>query len=746
MTLNNKKILFAWPYALLTAILLPCSAYGGNDPEADSGFPFSNPDLPIEERVSDLLSRMSLEEKVAQMQNATPAIPSLGIPDYNWWNECLHGVGRSMDNVTVFPQAIGIAATFDEKAVLEMGNIIAEEARAIYNEARDTGKEGFQYKGLTFWTPNINIFRDPRWGRGQETYGEDPYLTALIGKALVSGLQGTDPVRLKTSACAKHFAVHSGPEPERHTFNSEVSDYDLWDTYLPAFRALVTEAGVSSVMGAYNRFRGEPCCANDELTKILREDWGFTGYVTSDCGAIDDFFKHHKTHPDAASSAADAVRHGTDLDCGTIFASLMEAVERGLITEEEIDASLARLLTIRFRLGAFDPENRDPFASLPYSVLEADGHKAHALDMARKSMVLLKNNGILPLESDQKCIAVLGPNADDEDVLFGNYNGIPSDAVTPLEGIRERSGAEIICLKASGYTSGKTDDSTIIKAIEKADIVIYAGGISPRLEGEEGDAGKEMLTGFSGGDRTSIMLPEVQTEVMKLVKKAGKPLIFISMSGSAIAFPWEAEHADAIIQAWYGGQAAGTAIADILWGDYNPSGRLPVTFYANDSQLPDFRDYSMAGRTYRYFSGTPLYPFGYGLSYTEYEYGKPEALTSGPRTGDSLTVVTTVENTGKREGEEVVQLYVSYPDAPDPKPIRALKGVKRIALMPGERQTVGFTLSPRDLALVTEDGRTVCRPGRVCIYVGGMQPASESDIRDHSVCISIKGKETELPR
>ena len=743
---HTMKISFLQKIHLICTCLVSPALFLSAQEHSAPVFPFNDPGLPIEERVKDLISRMTLEEKVAQMQNVTPAIPSLGIPAYNWWNECLHGVGRSQDMVTVFPQAIGIAATFDEAAVLEMGNIIASEARAIYNEANHTGKEGFQYKGLTFWTPNINIFRDPRWGRGQETYGEDPYLTALIGKAMVQGLQGSDSVYLKTSACAKHFAVHSGPEPERHVFNSEVSDYDLWDTYLPAFRALVTEAGVSSVMGAYNRFRGQPCCANDELTEILRDDWGFEGYVTSDCGAIDDFFKHHKTHPDAASAAADAVRHGTDLDCGTVFASLTDAVAQGLIAEEEIDSSLARLLTIRFRLGVFDPVENDRYSTLPYSVLEAPGHQAHALEMARKSMVLLKNNGILPLKSNLRCIAVLGPNADAPDVLLGNYNGFPSEIVTPLEGIMKKSGAEIIYLKASGYTDDKVDDSVLDNAIQRADMVIYVGGISPRLEGEQGDAGNERLTGFRGGDRTSIMLPSVQTEVMKHVKEAGKPLVFVSMSGSAIAFPWEAENADAILQAWYGGQAAGTAISDILWGDCNPSGKLPVTFYADDSQLPDFTDYSMSGRTYRYFTGTPMYPFGYGLSYTEYEYSRPRVVTRRPSAGDGLTIVTSVRNIGEIAGEEVLQLYVSHPDAPAPKPIRALKGIKRVALLPGEEQTVQFELDSRDLSVVRQDGRSVCYPGRIEIYIGGSQPTSDTDFRQNSVTVDIRGREVVLPR
>lgn len=716
-------------------------------PSAAQEYPFRDPKLPLDERVRDLVSHLTLEEKAAQMQNLTPAVERLGIPAYNWWNECLHGVGRSWDKVTVFPQAIAMAATFDPEALQEMGRITSTEARAIYNEANRTGKGGLQYKGLTFWTPNINIFRDPRWGRGQETYGEDPYLTGLLGKAIVRGLQGDDPVRLKTSACAKHYAVHSGPEPSRHVFNAEVSDYDLWDTYLPAFRDLVVDARVSSIMGAYNRFRQQPCCASDLLMlDILRGDWEFGGYVTSDCGAIDDFFKHHKTHPDAASAAADAVRHTTDLDCGEIFGHLPEAVCRGLISEEEIDESLTRLMTIRFRLGAFDPAELDPYATIPYSVLESESHKAHALKMAHESMVLLKNNGLLPLPNNLRRIAVLGPNADAPDVQLGNYNGVPSEIITPLIGIRAKTGAEIVYLRASDYTTPEADPDAIARAVEGVDLVIFVGGISPRLEGEEGDAGREKLEGFAGGDRTSILLPEVQTRIMQQVKRAGLPLIFVSMSGSALAFPWEAEHADAILQAWYGGQSAGTAIADILWGDCNPSGRLPVTFYANDAQLPDFNDYSMQNRTYRYFGGTPLYSFGFGLSYTTFGYDTPVCLTRSPRTGEPLTLSTRVRNTGNRSGDEVVQLYVSYPDAPAPKPIRTLKGVKRVTLQPGESRVVEFTLSPRDLALVGEDGTAACRSGRISFYIGGSQPVSASDMRQHSVELRIGGSPKFLPR
>lgn len=727
---------------LLCGISL-CCATAGQTQE----YPFRNPDLPVRERVLDLLARLTLEEKAAQMQNLTPAIERLGIPEYNWWNECLHGVGRSQDKVTVFPQAIAMAATFDAEALRRMGEITSTEARAIYNEANRTGKGGMQYKGLTFWTPNINIFRDPRWGRGQETYGEDPFLTGLLGRAIVSGLQGGDSVRLKTSACAKHFAVHSGPEPSRHTFDARVSDYDLWDTYLPAFRDLIVDGKVSAVMGAYNRFRGEPCCASDLLMlDILRGEWAFEGYVTSDCGAIDDFFRNHRTHPDAASAAADAVIHTTDLDCGEVFAALPEAVARGLVSEAEIDEALARLLTIRFRLGAFDPPARDPYASIPYSVLESESHKAHALKMAHESIVLLRNDGILPLRDNLRRIVVLGPNADAPDVQLGNYNGFPSQTITPLEGIRRRTGAEIVYLRACDYTTPEASDEEIRRSVAGADVAICIGGISPRLEGEEGDAGREKLEGFLGGDRTSIRLPQIQTHVMQLVREAGVPLVFVSMSGSAVAFPWEAEHADAVVQAWYGGQAAGTALADVLWGDYNPSGRLPVTFYADDSQLPGFDDYAMAGRTYRYFTGRPLYEFGYGLSYTTFEYATPTCPVKTASTGESVKVTTRVRNTGPRPGDEVVQLYVSHPDAPEPKPIRALKGVERISLQPGEERIVEFTLSPRELALTGRDGGLRCKAGAIDLYVGGSQPRSDEAFRRQSVRIRVKGPDRVLAR
>ena len=614
------KTLYRLGLLVLWSGVLPVQAVV---PDSTLNMPFRNTGLSFEERVNDLVGRLTLEEKISQMQHTAVGIERLGIPAYNWWNECLHGVGRSGDKVTVFPQAIGMAATFDAPALERMGEITSDEARAIYHEAIRQGKVGEQYKGLTFWTPNINIFRDPRWGRGQETYGEDPYLTGVMGSAIVKGLQGNDPKYLKTSACAKHYAVHSGPEVGRHEFDAQVSAYDLWDTYLPAFHELVVNAGVSSVMCAYNRFEGQPCCGNDRLMMtILRDLWGFEGYVTSDCGAIDDFFRFHKTHPDESSASADAVIHGTDLECGSVYKALSEAVRKGQLSEQQIDVCVKRLFLIRFRLGMFDPEEQVAYNRIPYTVLESEAHWQHALKMARESMVLLKNEKhTLPLRQQLKKIVVIGPNADEPEVQLGNYNGFPSRIVTPLEGIRARAGAEVVYVKGSNYTTALPDETAkLAEAIQGADLAIYVGGISPRLEGEEGDAGKEKLDGFKGGDRTSIALPEIQTAVMKQVKTAGIPLVFVVMSGSALGFEWEAEHADAIVQAWYGGQAAGTAIAEVLFGDYNPGGRLPVTFYRSDKDLPDFLDYSMVNRTYRYFQGEPLYPFGFGLSYTTFKY------------------------------------------------------------------------------------------------------------------------------
>lgn len=829
--------------------------------------PMWNTNLTTEKRVNDVVSRLTLEEKVLQMLNAAPAVTRLGIPAYDWWNEVLHGVARTPFKVTVYPQAIGMAATWDTNSLYRMADFSALEGRAIYNKAVETGRTNERYLGLTYWTPNINIFRDPRWGRGQETYGEDPFLTAMLAKAFVRGLQGEDPTYLKAAACAKHFAVHSGPEPSRHSDNFNPSTYDLWDTYLPAFKELIVNAKVAGVMCAYNAVNTQPCCGNDLLMNdILRKQWNFNGYVTSDCWAIDDFYKYHKTHKDATVSAVDAVMHGTDLECGqTVYKTLIDAVKTGLIKEEQIDISLKRLFTIRFRLGMFDPTSMVKYAQTPSTELESPAHKAHALKMAQQSIVLLKNeNNTLPLSKKIKKIAIVGPNADNPISVLGNYNGTPSEVVTALQGIKNKLGTdvEVVYEKAINFTNDtllayadisnqyswngkqgfnaeyfsntelkgdaavtqtenkvdhfwqegqnvignikannfsaryttnykamqdgnitfeieaddgyklsindkevlnvwtrnrwgartyklntkkdsvyrlvleywqgegkanvrlragnfeKTNFTALTNRIKDADAIVFVGGISPQLEGEEM---RVDYPGFNGGDRTSILLPTIQTELMKALQATGKPVVFVMMTGSAIAIPWEAEHLPAIVNAWYGGQSAGTAIADVLFGDYNPAGRLPVTFYKSDKDLPDFSSYSMENRTYRYFKGQALYPFGFGLSYTTFKYQQlqvPATITKGKKVSVSIKVT----NTGNRDGEEVVQVYVATQDKKIYAPIKALKGFKRIFLKAGESKQVQFQLTPENLSIVTDKGVLTQLKGKLSISAGGGQP------------------------
>jgi len=847
-------------------------------------FPMWNYNLPFEQRVNDVVSRLTLEEKVQQMLNATPAIPRLGILAYDWWNETLHGVARTPYPATSYPQAIAMAATWDSNSLYRMADYSAMEGRAIQNLAIKEGKTKDRYLGLTYWTPNINIFRDPRWGRGQETYGEDPFLTAMMGRAFVRGLQGEDPKYLKAAACAKHYAVHSGPEPSRHSDNFNPSAYDLWDTYLPAFKELITKANVAGVMCAYNAVNTQPCCANDFLMNdILRRQWKFTGYVTSDCWAIDDFFKYHKTHKDAVTAAVDAVMHGTDIECGvSVYLTLLNAVKDGLIPEAQIDASLRRLFTIRYRLGMFDPPSMVKYTNAPETTLEAPEHKALALKMAQQSIVLLKNaNNTLPLKKTIKKIAIVGPNADNRVAVLGNYNGMPSEIVTVLDGIKAKLGnsvqiqyekgstftndtlvvytdvskqftwegkqgfkaeyfnnmelkGEPVAVRtensidhfwqegetvtgnlvatnfsaryATNYTAttdgsitfetegddaykllindkeainvwtrnrmgartyklktqkdsvykmvleywqgaGKgeirlrtgnfepTDFAALVNSIKDADAIVYVGGISPQLEGEEMPVN---APGFNGGDRTTIALPAVQTQMMKALQTTGKPVVFVMMTGSAIAIPWEDENLPAIVNAWYGGQSAGTAVADVLFGDYNPAGRLPVTFYKSDSDLPGFSDYDMKGRTYRYFRGDALFPFGYGLSYTTFNYSNfrlPLTVTKGKNT----TLTVQVTNTGKMKGEEVVQLYVSSQNKNIQAPIRALKGFQRIELKAGETKTVKFTLTSTDLSLVNKEGKLYQPEGKIMISVGGGQPGiknkSSSNVLSKTIII-----------
>ncbi|MDX2138811.1 MAG: glycoside hydrolase family 3 C-terminal domain-containing protein [Chloroflexota bacterium] len=682
---------------------------------------YLNPEYPFAERVDDLVGRLTLEEKIGQMMHKAPAIEWLGIPAYNWWNECLHGVARA-GVATVFPQAIGMAASWNLDLIHEVGTAISDEARAKYHEAQREGNYE-QYYGLTFWTPNLNIFRDPRWGRGQETYGEDPFLTARMGVVFISALQGNDPRYLKTAACAKHYAVHSGPEADRHHFDAVTSLHDLWETYLPAFEAAVREANVESVMGAYNRTNGEACCASQTLLgHILRKAWSFTGHVVSDCGAIDDIYLAHKLASTAEAAAALAVNQGCDLNCGCTYEALTTAVSQGLIDEETIERSVKRLFMTRMKLGMFDPPEQVPYAAIPFSVNDCSEHRALARQAACESLVLLKNDGILPLDKAAlKRIAIIGPNADDAAVLFGNYNGYPSESVTPLEGIRRAVGEGVEVVYAKGCHIWKEDTSGYGEAIELAkatDVVLFFGGLNQGLEGEEGQEEGLPPGEKSQGDRTSIELPIAQEALLQALHATGKPIILVLMNGSAIAINWADAHLPAILEAWYPGEEGGNAIADALFGDYNPAGRLPVTFYRATSDLPAFTDYSMANRTYRYFGGDVLYPFGYGLSYTTFAYNDFQTEWEH----DLLHVRVTVTNTGKRAGNEVVQLYIRHIDASVRAPSQTLQGFQRIHLVAGESKVITFTLTLIQFMQVNDAGVRRLELGNFEISVGGGQP------------------------
>ena len=630
-----------------------------------------------EDRARALVAQMNIEEKASLMMHASAPIERLGIPAYNWWNEALHGVGRN-GKATVFPQPIGMAASFDEPLLEEVFTAVSDEARVKHRLALEEG-ESKQYQGLTFWTPNINIFRDPRWGRGMETYGEDPYLTGRLGMAVVRGLQGpADAPVLKAHACAKHFAVHSGPEWNRHVYDAVVSERDLRETYLPAFKDLVTGAGVQEVMIAYNRFRGVPCGANDYLINtILRGEWGYQGLITSDCWAISDFYKpgYHEYSPDAAHAVAEAVHAGTDTNCGSSYRHIPEAVAAGLLDEADVDRSLVRLLAARIRLGELD--GIDPWAGLGEEIVEGADHRALARKMTRESLVLLQNrDGILPLDPSSK-IALIGPNANDAEMQWGNYNAIPEQTITLLDAFNVRIPGLVYfqgCgLLGESYTGvPEMDPETLLKRLEGIDIVVFAGGISPRLEGEQM---KVELPGFKGGDRTDIELPEVQRRMLRTLHQAGKKVVFVNFSGSAMGLEPETETCDAILQAWYPGEEGGAAIAEILFGDDSPSGRLPVTFYRHVGQLPDFEDYGMKDRTYRYFGGDPLFAFGYGLGYTTFRYGNAKVKKD--------RIIIPVTNTGDRDGVEVVQLYVRRPDD-TMGPKKSLRGFCRVFVPKGK--------------------------------------------------------------
>lgn len=662
----------------------------------------------IAERVDCLVGAMTLREKVAQMLHSAPPIPRLGVPAYNWWNECLHGVARA-GHATVFPQAIGMAATFNEKLMFETASAIADEARAKYHQAVKQENRNIYY-GLTYWTPNINIFRDPRWGRGQETYGECPHLTARLGVAFCKGLQGNDPKYLKLVATPKHYAVHSGPEPLRHEFDAVVSQRDLHETYLPHFKACVQEANAWSVMGAYNRTLGEPCCGSKFLLQdILRDQWGFKGYVVSDCWAIKDFHKHHKITKSPAESAAMAVKNGCDLNCGDMYPSLLDAVKEGLITEAEIDVSVKRLFEARIRLGMFDPDKEVPYASIPVEVVRCEKHVDLALQMARESMVLLKNDGVLPLSKELNQVMVTGPNAKNDVALYANYCGMSPQIVTPLDGIVAKLsvGSQIYYREGCHLCA---DETVKARVNPKTDVVIAVLGNTTELEGEEG-AGA-MSDG--GGDRVKIGLPGRQLELLKALHSSGKPVVLVLLSGSAIDLAEVEPYCDAILYAWYPGEQGGNAIADVLFGDYNPAGRLPVTFVKSMSQLPDFCNYDMKGRTYRFMKKKPLYRFGYGLSYTTFRY-------SGLKV-KGLTVSVEVKNTGKRDGDEVVQVYLSDNPANVPTPIKQLVGFKRVHIKAGRSKVVKFNIKRKDLAAYDRYGKPFVAPGRYTVSVGGGQP------------------------
>jgi beta-glucosidase len=862
----RKKIASTVFLAFLCAVV--CSITSAQQPAEQPAY--KNADLPVDQRVNDLVSRMTLEEKVSQLGHTAAAIPRLGVPAYNWWNEGLHGVARA-GTATVFPQAIGLAATFDAPLMHQVADTISTEFRAkFYSTVHPDGGADW-YRGLTVWSPNINIFRDPRWGRGQETYGEDPFLTARMGVAFVTGLQGSDPRYLKTVATPKHFAVHSGPESTRHTVDVQASRHDMEDTYLPAFRATVTEAKAESVMCAYNSLNGQPACANPTLLdEHLRHDWGFHGYVVSDCGAVADIFGGHHFSPNAEDGVSAALKAGMDLICGdyrngmsTERAAMIGAVQHGILPEAVIDQALHRLFSARFRLGLFDPAARVSYSSVKADENDSEAHRQLALRMAREAIVLLKNkNNLLPLKQPPATIAVIGPNADDLDALEGNYNGTPSKPVTILAGIRNRfpqakvvyvqgTGlvgpvtksipASALCVDAScsehglkgDYFSNMTlqgspaltrTDSAIdfawgdtgmspqllknysarwtgvlippvsgeyligftgqdgyrvwldnnlvtedwnvhhpastltkkirlekdhpyavkieyfqdvrsaearfiwslpdqggleaVEAARNADLVVVAMGLSARIEGEEMKVEAE---GFAGGDRTKIDLPGPQEQLLERVHAVGKPIVLVLMNGSALAVNWADENVPAILEAWYPGEEGGTAVAQAIAGDFSPAGRLPVTFYKSVDQLPAFEEYSMAKRTYRYFDGQPLYPFGYGLSFTSFAYDKARVNHPKLSAKQSATISVDVTNTGAMDGDEVVQLYLTHPDVPG-APLRALKGFQRIHLDRGQKKTASFTLSDRDLSIVDTEGKHRIVPGEVQIWLGGGQP------------------------
>lgn len=677
-------------------------------------------------RATALVEQMTAEEKVSQMLFTSPAIERLGIRSYNWWNEALHGVARA-GLATVFPQAIALAATFDPELVEGVADTISKEARAKYNAAQALDDHG-QYKGLTFWSPNINIFRDPRWGRGHETYGEDPYLTAALGKGFVRGMQGEGEF-LKAAACAKHFAVHSGPEQGRHSFDSVVGEQDLWETYLPAFEALVKDAKVESVMGAYNRVNGEPSCGSPTLLKdILRGKWEFEGHVVSDCGAINDFHTGHHVTATGVESAALAAENGCDLNCGSMYGYLMQALDKGLITEERLTESVTRLFATRMLLGEFEEER--PYADIGMEWVDHPDHQKQNLEAAKRSMVLLKNDGILPLEPDSvESIAVIGPQADAIRVLEGNYNGTAGQYITLAEGVRKAypdarvyvsRGCHLFADTFEGERDDRLTEAETLAAM--CDVTLLCVGLDPSMEGEEGDPNNI----HAAGDKADLFLPASQRRLVHRVMASAKKVVLVTVSGSAIDPGEDAAKAAAHIQVFYPGARGGEALGMLLRGDFSPSGRLPVTFYRGDAELPDFCDYSMEGRTYRFYEGEPLYPFGFGLGYTTFAY-RNLSLPQSVEAGKELSVEVTVENTGDKPGVETVQIYVRQQIEGLRTPQYQLCGVTSIALAPGESRKVSLSLAPYWLSGVTEQGERRQFSGEMIVYAGGQQPDRRSE-------------------
>ena len=704
---------------------------------------WKDPSKPLVARVENLLGQMTLKEKVSQILANPPAIPRLGIPAYSHRNECLHGVDDS-SAVTVFPQAIGMAATWDTPLIHQEADVISTEGRATHNDyvAKHDGNTG-EHFGVNFYSPNINIFRDPRWGRGQETYGEDPFLTAQFGVTFIRGLQGDDPNYIKALACAKHYAVHSGPESERHRFDARPSERDLYETYLPAFEAAVREGHVGSAMGAYSSLNGVPCCANSFLlTDLLRKQWGFDGLVFSDGGAIGDIWTPHKFVATAEEAAAAAVKSGCDVSSGGMpgkrggaaFSVLPAAVAKGLISEQAVDIAVTHELTARFRLGLFDPPALVPWSKLTLADNDTPEHRALALKVAEESIVLLKNDGALPLNRGQlKRIAVIGPNADSTNALYGSYCGIASHLVTVLDGIKQVAGPNIEvtfdagCPLALPNGSSNEPASTMtaqaITAARAADVVIYVGGLSPLLENEQK---KEDFAGFDTGDRTRIELPPPQEELLKALRATGKPVIFVNCSGSAIAMPWEAKHIPAIVQAWYPGEEGGKAVAEVLFGEVDPAGRLPITFYRSTVDLPPFEDYSMTNRTYRYFNGKPLFAFGHGLSYTKFSYKKLSLENSVVAPDGQMKISFELKNTGVRDGDEVAQVYFRHVKSAVPQPKLALCGFARAHLGGGESKTITLEIpAERFRFWDTTQKKYTVEPGKYELLVGG----ASDDIR-----------------